>query len=113
MNQPYFVILQVREGCVAVDTAPFRAAVEAHAAAALAALGRTMHASASRDRDAIAEFAKHSRSVLSSEAASLSELGEARVQVSCTSLLCTTAECTHSFTTTTFCCSIFVPRSFC
>ena len=75
-------VLQVREGCFAVDTAPFRATVEAHAAAALAALGRTMHSSASRDRDAIAEFSGHSRALLRSEAASLSELGEARVQVS-------------------------------
>jgi hypothetical protein len=76
------MMAQIREGCVAVDTAPFRASVEAHAAAALAALGRTMHASASKDRDAIADFVKHSRSLLSSEASSLSELGEARVQVS-------------------------------
>lgn len=80
------MIVQVREGCFAVDTASFKAAVEAHAAAALAALGRTMHASASRDLDAIADFAQHSRSLLRNEAASLSELGEARVQVSPKSL---------------------------
>lgn len=82
MTHTLLLLIQVREGCFAVDTAPFRAAVEAHAAAALAALGRTMYSSASRHREAIAEFSQHSRSLLSCEAASLSELGEARVQVS-------------------------------
>lgn len=76
------MVVQVREGCFVVDTAPFKATVEAHAAAALAALGHAMHESASRDRDTIAEFSRHSRALLRSEAASLSELGEARVQVS-------------------------------
>lgn len=76
-----FSVVQVREGCFAVDTVLFRAAVEAHAAAALAALGRAMHSSATRDRDSVLEFAHSSRDVLNSEAASLSELGEARVQV--------------------------------
>ena len=42
------MVVQVREGCFVVDTAPFKATVEAHAAAALAALGHAMHESASR-----------------------------------------------------------------
>jgi ribosomal protein L12E/L44/L45/RPP1/RPP2 len=97
--------LQVREGCFAVDTAPFRAAIEAHAAAALAALGRTVHTSAARDRESIANFAQQSRSLLSREAASLSELGEARVLVSfspgvlCVKHLpaCTAATCSMQY----------------
>jgi hypothetical protein len=64
-----------------VDTAPLRAAVEAHVAAARTALAHAVHASAAQDCATIAEFARQSRALLALEAANLSELGAARVQV--------------------------------
>lgn len=80
---------EVREGCFIVSTAPFKATVEAHVAAARASISRAMFASASTDKDVIAEFTTSSREMLATHATSLSELGEARTKV------CPAPQCRH------------------
>lgn len=72
---------EVREGCFIVSTAPFKASLEAHVAAARASISRAVFASASADKDVIAEFTKNSREMLATHATSLSELGMARKKV--------------------------------
>ena len=72
---------EVHEGCFVISTGNFKAAVEAHVAAARASIARAMYASALADRDVIARFTKQSREMLTAQATSLSELGEARTKV--------------------------------
>lgn len=72
---------EVTEGCFIVSTGPFKAAVEAHVAAARASMSRAVFASAVSDRDLIADFTARSKDLLATQATSLSELGEARTKV--------------------------------
>eukprot|EP00892_Ulva_mutabilis_P012058 jgi/Ulvmu1/9224/UM005_0324.1 len=72
---------EVQEGCFIVSTGPFKAAVEAHIAAARSSVSRAVYASAVTDRDVIAVFTTQSKDMLNAQATSLSELGEARTKV--------------------------------
>lgn len=72
---------EVREGCFLVSLGPLKRAVEEQVKRVAEALVTQCRGSAQADRDAVAEFAERGRGLLQAQAGSLTEIGEARVQV--------------------------------
>ena len=80
-EQARAVPAEAREACFLVDLLPLRAGLAEHTRRLRDAIAAAGHASAVRDRDALAAFVAEGRALLAQEAGSLSEIGEARMQV--------------------------------
>lgn len=79
---------EVAEGCFAVSLVPLKRAVGADLCAARDALVTALRSSAEAVRDTVAAFARDARAALEAPAASMSEIGAARVEVHPRSSLC-------------------------
>jgi hypothetical protein len=72
---------EIKEACFVFSLAPLKRAVEGHIRRVHDALAAACRASAVADRDALAAFAAAGQELLARQAGSLTEIGEARVEV--------------------------------